>query len=97
PAFLQKYVQRYGEQPIATYNAPAYDAAMILLSAIEKVAVEQNGTLYIPRQALREAIATTKDFKGLSGVLTCSPYGDCGSPSVQIYQVRGQDFIPIYP
>ncbi|MFN3741488.1 MAG: branched-chain amino acid ABC transporter substrate-binding protein [Anaerolineales bacterium] len=97
PAFLQKYVQRYGEQPIATYNAPAYDAAMMLFAAIEKVAVDQNGTLYIPRQALREAIAATKNFKGLSGVLTCSPYGDCGSPSVQIYQVRGQEFVPIYP
>lgn len=96
PAFLQKYVQRYGE-PIATYNAPTYDAAMILFSAIEKVAIEQNGTLYIPRQALREAIAATKNFKGLSGVLSCSPYGDCGSPSVQIFQVRGQEFVPIYP
>ncbi len=95
--FLQKYVQRYGEQPLASYNAPAYDATMLLLLAIEKVAVRSNGTLYIPRQALREAIAATKDYKGLSGMITCNPDGDCGAPNVKIYQVRGQNFVPIYP
>ncbi|MEJ5240729.1 MAG: branched-chain amino acid ABC transporter substrate-binding protein [Anaerolineales bacterium] len=97
PAFLQKYVQRYGEQPLASYNAPAYDATMLLLMAIEKVAVQSGGTLYIPRQALREAIAATKDYKGLSGTITCNPNGDCGAPNVKIYQVRGQKFVPIYP
>ena len=33
---------------------------------------EADGTIYIPRQALRDAMAATKDFKGLTGVLTCS-------------------------
>ncbi len=97
PNFLQKYVQRYGEQPLASYNAPAYDATMLLLLAIEKVAIQANGTLYIPRQALRETIAATKDYKGLSGMITCNPNGDCGAPNVKIYQVRGQNFFPIYP
>lgn len=96
-AFLQKYVQRYGEQPLATYNAPAYDATMMLFNAIEQVAVRRGNTLYIPRQALREALAATRDLKGLSGTLTCSPYGDCGVPAIQIYQVRGDEFVPIYP
>ncbi len=95
--FLQKYTQRYGEQPIAAYSAPAYDATMMLFAAIEKVAVKSGDTLYIPRQALREALAATKDFKGLSGVLTCTPTGDCGAPIIKIYQVRKGEFYAVYP
>ncbi len=96
-AFLGKYAQRYGEPPLASYNAPAYDAAMLLFTAIEKVAVKSGNTLYIPRQALREALGAIKDFKGVSGTLTCTPTGDCGAPIIKIYQVRRGEFFDIYP
>ena len=98
PAFLQEYRTRYGEDPIDVLHAQAYDAAMMLFAAIEKVAVKgADGTLYIPRQALREALYATKDMQGLSGVLTCSPDGDCAYPNIQIYQKRGDEVVPIYP
>jgi branched-chain amino acid transport system substrate-binding protein len=97
PSFYEKYEARYGEKPIAVYAAQAYDAAMILFAAIEKVAVQRGSTLYIPRQALRDALYATRDFKGLSGTLTCSALGDCAAPNIVIYQVRGLDFEPIYP
>jgi branched-chain amino acid transport system substrate-binding protein len=97
PSFYDKYETRYGEKPIAVYAAQAYDAAMILFAAIEKVAVKKGGTLYIPRQALREAVFATRDFKGLSGVLTCSDLGDCAAPNIVIYQASGQEFKPVYP
>jgi branched-chain amino acid transport system substrate-binding protein len=96
-SFYQKYEARYGEKPIAVYAAQAYDAAMMLFDAIENAAKTTSGSLTIPRQALRDALYATKDFKGLSGTLTCSSLGDCAAPNVVIYQVRGLYFDPIYP
>ncbi len=97
PSFYQKYEARYEEKPIAVYAAQAYDAAMILFAAIEKVAVKSGSTLYIPRQALRDALYATNDFQGLSGLITCSPSGDCAAPNIVIYQVGVRGFDPIYP
>jgi branched-chain amino acid transport system substrate-binding protein len=97
PSFYEKYEARYGEKPIAVYAAQAYDAAMILFAAIDKVAVRKGSTLYIPRQALRDALYHTNNFPGLSGTLTCSPLGDCAAPNIVIYQLNGNDFKPIYP
>ncbi len=86
-AFVAKYVAKFGEQPINIFHAHAYDAFNIVKAAIEKVAVqESDGTLYIPRQALRDAVAATKDFQGLTGVLTCSASGDCANPIIGVYE-----------
>ncbi len=72
-AFLEKYEAKTGGPPPAGFAAHAYDATNIVLDAIEKVAVEgPDGTLYIGRQALRDAVAATEGFKGLTGVLSCA-------------------------
>lgn len=97
PSFYANYEARYNEKPIAVYAAQAYDATMILFAAIEKVARRTGGGIIIPRQALRNALFATRDYPGLSGILTCTALGDCTTPNVTIYQVRGLDFEPIYP
>lgn len=89
--FQEKYEAKYGEKVLNVFHAHAYDATGLILSAIEKVAVDVNGTLYIGRQALRDAIAATKDYKGLTGNLTCSPNGDCADPKIAVYQVTNSD------
>jgi branched-chain amino acid transport system substrate-binding protein len=97
PAFREKYVARYGEEPVAVYAAQAYDAAMMLFDAIE-VSVKTTGRdILIPRTTLRAALYSTKDYKGLSGILTCSPLGDCASPNIVIYQLTNYNFRVIYP
>lgn len=95
--FLQQYQSRYGEAPIASYHLQGYDAAMMLFAAVEKVAVNGGGTTYIPRQALRDALYATRGMQGLSGVLTCSPNGDCAQPNIAIFQVVAGEFKDIYP
>ena len=91
-AFLEKHKAKYGESPVSAFHAHAYDATNILFNAIEKVAVKNaDGSLFIPKKALRDAIFATKDFPGLTGVLSCSPTGDCGarsSPSTRSRRVR---------
>jgi len=90
--FLDKHLTKYGEKPLSAFHAHGYDAANIIFAAIEKVAVKDaDGTLHIPRQALRDAMFATKDFKGLTGTLTCTPTGDCSDPKIAVYQTNNAD------
>lgn len=90
-AFLDKYKKKYGEAPIQSWHHYAYDAAMIAFNAIMKTAKEDRGNLYIGRKTLRDALFATKDHDGLSGRLTCNPYGDCGVSRPAIYQFTSKD------
>jgi branched-chain amino acid transport system substrate-binding protein len=90
--FVTKYVAKVGKKPISAFHAHAYDATNILFAAIEKVAVKgSDGTLYIPKKALRDAIFATKDFQGITGVLSCSATGDCGAPLIAMYQITARE------
>lgn len=90
--FIAKHEAKYGGATLSTFHAHAYDATNIIFAALEKVAVVQDdGTIYVPRQALRDAIYATKDFKGITGTLSCSPSGDCGAPVIAIYEVVNAD------
>ena len=95
--FLQEYQTRYGESPIASYHLQGYDAAMMLLDAVEKVAVRSGGSLFVGRQALREALFATRGMEGLSGPLNCIETGDCAQPNIAIFQVSNGEFREIYP
>jgi branched-chain amino acid transport system substrate-binding protein len=91
-AFVTKYEAKVGSKPISAFHAHAYDATNILFAAIEKVAVKsEDGTLYIGKKALRDAIYATKDFQGLTGILSCSASGDCGAPLIAVYQITSRE------
>ncbi len=86
--FLAKWEAKFGGVPPSGFHAFAYDGTNILLNAIESVAVtEADGTTYIGRQALRDAIKATAGYSGLTGTLDCSdkqfgPFtskGDCAT------------------
>jgi branched-chain amino acid transport system substrate-binding protein len=90
--FLVKYKAKVGKDPLSAFHAHAYDAANIIFTAVEKVGVKMgDGTVYIGRKALRDAIYATKDFKGITGVLSCSPTGDCGAPLIALYQITARE------
>jgi branched-chain amino acid transport system substrate-binding protein len=91
-AFLDKHQAAYGENVLSAFHAHAYDATNMIFAAIEKVAVQdEDGTLHIGRQALRDALYGTTDFPGLTGTLSCTPTGDCGAPIIAVYQVQSAD------
>ncbi len=83
-ALVADYHERYGEAPTSAYLAHAYDAATMLLGAIEEVAVADGDTLYIDRAKLREALTGVTGFMGVIGVISCDVFGDCGTGGVQI-------------
>lgn len=79
---LEQWVEEYGSDPPSGYHAHAYDATNLLLEALEAVAiVSDDGSVMFGRQAIRDAVAATEDYPGLTGRLTCredSPFaGDC--------------------
>lgn len=90
--FLQKHQKKYGEKPLAPFHAHAYDAALMIFTAIEKVAKKQpDGSLCIGRKALRDALYATKNLKGLTGTITCDRYGDCADPRIAVYLTTAEN------
>ncbi len=86
--FLAKWKTKFGGVPPSGFHAHAYDATNILFQAIEKVAVDDGGTLTIDRAKLREAMYATTDFNGLTGNLTCDANGDCATgEALAIFQL----------
>jgi branched-chain amino acid transport system substrate-binding protein len=88
-AFVSRYEAEYGEPPALTpYHAHMYDAATLLLNTIESVTVqEDDGTLHIGHQALRDELYATTSYPGLTGNLSCDPYGDCGVAKFKVLRL----------
>jgi branched-chain amino acid transport system substrate-binding protein len=94
--FLPAYEEQYGP-PTSVFHAHAYDAMNIMFAAIEKVAIEDGGTLFIPRTALRDALLATSGYEGLTGTITCNEFGDCNAAVIAVYQVTDGAFARIWP
>jgi branched-chain amino acid transport system substrate-binding protein len=83
----QKYEAKYAEPPPSHTYTFAYDATNLLLKAIEQVAVaDEDGTLHIGRQALRDALYAST-LEGVVGTLDCDQFGDCNAPAFNIVQL----------
>jgi ABC-type branched-subunit amino acid transport system substrate-binding protein len=88
----------FKNEPLTDFTKPENQQAM--KAAIEKVAIQQSdGTVIIPRQALRDAMYATTNFKGLTGILSCTPTGDCANPTIGIYEYHKGEYPPtlIFP
>jgi len=87
--FLNKYEAAFGESPAAGFAPHSYDAMNMIFAAIEQVAhVDADGTVYVPRQALRDALYNTRNFLGLTGNLSCDENGDCATgEALGVYQI----------
>jgi branched-chain amino acid transport system substrate-binding protein len=93
---LAPYRERWGE-PTVAFHAHAYDATNLVLDAIEAVEFRRDGTTYIPRTALKDAIASTSGYEGLVGELTCSNLGDCNpNAAMQVVKVVNGAFEPVW-
>ena len=90
-AFLAKWEEKFGGPPPSGVHAHAYDAANLIMDAIESVAqVGDDGTILVGRQALRDALAATSDYHGLTGNLTCGPTGDCATGEALVVVVLSE-------
>ena len=81
--FIQGYRSKYNKVPDAM-AALGYDAAKILAEAIKKAGSTEG-------QAVRDAIAQTKDFAGVTGTITLNAERNATKPAV-VLQIKGKDF-----
>jgi branched-chain amino acid transport system substrate-binding protein len=88
-AWQARYQQRWGLPPI-DYSVTAYDAALVILDAIRRVAESGKG---IDRHTVRDAIQTT-NLDTLQGNILFDENGDITDRTVSIFQVRHD---PAYP
>jgi branched-chain amino acid transport system substrate-binding protein len=85
--FVAKYKAKAGKDPIQAFHAHAYDAFMVLAEAIKKDATKlSDGSLFIDRQKLRDAVGATRDYQGITGPIFCNRFGDCANPRISVFQ-----------
>ncbi|MCL4876936.1 MAG: branched-chain amino acid ABC transporter substrate-binding protein [Anaerolineae bacterium] len=97
-AFDERYEEKFGVAPdeLGPFHAQAYDAATVILKALEAVAtVDDAGNLSVDREALIEAVRTTEDLEGLSGLITCDENGDCGSATIAVFVAEGGEWVEV--
>ncbi len=83
------YEERYGEPPSSAFWAHGYDAATILLDAIEAASWTEDGSLWIDRQGVRDYLYALRGYSGIIGTLNCDDFGDCGSSKITVVQNLG--------
>jgi branched-chain amino acid transport system substrate-binding protein len=91
--FVKNYEQKYNE-PIQPYTAYAYEAANVMLDAIEKASEEAGGG--VPdRQAVVEQIFATEDYQGVLSKGTTWSFdedGDTTLTKLSVQRVEGGEF-----
>jgi branched-chain amino acid transport system substrate-binding protein len=77
------------------FHAHAYDAMNVLFEAIKTAAIQNDdGSLSIPRTALRDAVQGTNGYEGIIGTITCTELGDCAtSVTIGVYKVPDVGFL----
>lgn len=82
------YRNTFATPPSAAYYQNAFDAAQLLMRAIEQSAHNlSGGRLSIAREKLRNALYDSHDIDGVTGVLNCDSFGDCGYPQFNILRL----------
>ena len=83
-SLLATYAETYGEPPSAPYWAHAYDAATLLLEAIEAASKVEDATLVIDRAGVRQYLNAVSGYRGIIGTINCDSFGDCGSQKTTV-------------
>jgi len=96
--FKVAYKDKYGSDTLSVFHAHAFDATNMLFACIEEIAVaEDDGTIHVGRQALRDCLYATSGFSGLTGTLNCDQYGDCADPKISVSELQGGEYVKIWP
>ncbi|MGB2896340.1 MAG: branched-chain amino acid ABC transporter substrate-binding protein [Anaerolineales bacterium] len=95
--FKETYKDKYGVDTLSVFHAHGFDAANMIFACIEKVGVDEDGTLHIGRQAMRDCLYATSNFSGITGTLTCDQYGDCADPKISVSELQGGEYVKIWP
>lgn len=85
----------YGDPPgaVSTFTWHGYDVVDSLITAIRSVAIlGEDGNLYIPREALVQAVNGLTGYEGLTGLLSCNG-GECNASGPSFLVVRDGEWV----
>jgi branched-chain amino acid transport system substrate-binding protein len=74
--FFDKYTEKYPDNPAEAYTAYGYEAAKVLIAAIERAAATSPADNTALRAAIRDEVFKTKDFAGVLGTWSFNEEGD---------------------
>jgi branched-chain amino acid transport system substrate-binding protein len=86
--FYEAYKKKYKAEPEA-YAVYGYECAKVLLDALDRVA--GNPT----REAVRAAVAATKDFEGSLGKWSFDENGDTSLKVMIVEEIKNGQFVPV--
>jgi branched-chain amino acid transport system substrate-binding protein len=89
---VDSYRRTYNTKTIADFTFAAYDCALMLIDAIRRAIKANGGTIPSRRQVL-DAVADTKEFKGVTGLYSFDSNGDAIGPLMSLYKVHVRDWI----
>jgi len=94
-AFDASYQATFGDEAgeLSTFTWHGYDVVSALISGIESVAIKGgDGNLYVPREALVEAVNGLSGYEGLTGDISCSG-GECNTAGPTFLVVENGEWI----
>jgi branched-chain amino acid transport system substrate-binding protein len=87
---IERFAKKYGQQP-SNYSITAYDAALVILDAVKRVAASGKD---VTRDAIRDAIQQAH-LKTLQGEITFDPNGDIENRIISVFQITRNDKYPL--
>ncbi|MFU8826768.1 MAG: branched-chain amino acid ABC transporter substrate-binding protein [Brevefilum sp.] len=97
-AFDAAYTERWGQAPgeLSPFTWNSYDCTTAIIEKVGEVAVlGSDGSLYIPRGALVDAVRGLASWQGISGTYTCAPVGDCNIEGPTFWIVENGEFVAV--
>ncbi len=88
--WVERFAKKYGQQP-ENYSITAYDAALVILDAVKRVA--ESGK-EVNRANIRDAIQASKT-KTLQGEVSFDENGDITNREVSVFQIKKDDQHPL--
>jgi branched-chain amino acid transport system substrate-binding protein len=87
---IERFAKKYGQQP-ENYSITAYDAALIILDAVKRVAASGKE---VTREAVRDAMQTAH-VKTLQGEITFDENGDLRNREISVFRIVKNDKYPL--
>jgi ABC-type branched-subunit amino acid transport system substrate-binding protein len=83
-AFLERWVDRFGDPPSSFTHAQIEQAAQ----------VSEDGEMLVGRQALRTAMSRIRGFEGVADNYSCNEFGDCASgQAMAVFQLTDAEIV----
>src|SRR5271166_1814574 len=86
---IDRFAKKYGQQP-ENYSITAYDAALVVLDAIKRVAASGKE---VTREAVRDAMQTAR-VKSIQGEITFDENGDLQNREISDFRIVKDDKYP---